>query len=207
MRNFPHEIHITVNFKNKSIVLFKKDCLELKVKPILLDLQLKNSQETMKDLMTSSVVVANNIENVFNEATNLSKALESRGYEVVRTKIEVPPWHFLTPTKINKIKLNSKNNYFESHLNVLCTGETKNLLNDISKKYNAHLSKNAFKVYENNFTIMITLRDKINVYEIFKEKLDKLKEEILLNNFSLEKEIIEFCIYDSNLNHDLVWTQ
>ncbi|MEK6882914.1 MAG: hypothetical protein AABY22_25040 [Nanoarchaeota archaeon] len=205
--NIPYEIHITVEPKNKSVELFKQDCLTCGVKPILLDLHTKQNNLIMKDLMTSSVVHANSVDSIINEATKLSELLKTLGYSVLRLKIEAPPWHPLAPTKNNKIVLNNNQNYFESHLNIMCDNSNKELLTIIAKNHKAHRSTNAFKVYENNFTMMITLRDKENYLEIFQENLNKLKTEIMLNGFLLEKEIVEFCIFDSNENHDSVWTK
>ena len=198
----PYEIHVTVKI-SASVDEFKNACRDLGVKPIFLDLQMRNSDAVIKDLMTSSVVIGDN-RTAYEEMKRISSGLSAAGFEVLREKIETVPWHPAAPWDSSQpMPLNC---YFESHLNVLLSADREEVLTCIAKAHSAHKSKNAFKVYEDgSYTIMVTLRDYTATHDSFREKLRLLKEELLLSDFSIEKEIVEFSVYDSRVSHDADW--
>lgn len=82
-------IHITVdtseNFFECDIDGFKSKCQEFGVKPIILDLEIKEG--TLKDVMTSSKHFGDN-RSAYEEANRIANELTSSGYKVVRKKIE-----------------------------------------------------------------------------------------------------------------------
>jgi NTP pyrophosphatase (non-canonical NTP hydrolase) len=202
--SIPYEIHITVGLKDNTIEDFKQSCQSLKIKPILLDLQLKDDS-LIKDIMTSSVVMGNN-KMAYCTADLYGKLLEAAGYAVLRTKIETIPWHPAAPSRKHQNPTMPPNCYFESHLNVLCTNNRRELLKTIANKHNARQSQNVFKIFDDNsFTIMVTYRNSELVYEDFLENLKALKKEIIDNNFGVEKEIVEFSVYDTKISHDSKW--
>lgn len=203
----PYEIHITVDNKEQyinKISDFKEVCTKANVKPILLDLHLSEGA-IIKDLMTSSTFLGNNKE-AFLEMKRISGVLKDSGYEVVREKIETIPWHPAAPSLKHQNPTMPKSCYFESHLSTICSLSTKSKLEEITKKNNAHISRNIFKkLTEEMFTIMITYRSYTEPFEIFKESLEKLKTDLKNNNFELDKEIVEFSIYDTKISHDFDW--
>lgn len=202
----PYEIHITINEENGlDIDKFKYDCNIIGVKPIILALQDKNSNKIMDDVMTSSKIYGNN-GIAFEEMKRISNSLIKLGYNVVREKIEASYWHTKAPFREDGNTIMPDGCYFEVHLNIECNDLKLNKLNQIAKSTNCHLSKNAFKILDsNNFTIMMTYRSYDQVFEDFEEHLQFIKETLCFNNFKLEKEIIEFAIYDTKINHDNKW--
>lgn len=203
---FPYEIHITVNLVHDSqIPIFKQVCQSLQVKPIVLDLQSDSGENVMMDVMTSSKFYGNNGE-VMNEMTRIHSGLESNGFVVIRDKIESSYWHPKAPqTESDEMP---KGCYFECHFGILVKSEDdeKNL-KYCSKVYDGHLSKNAFKKYEDGSYIqMFTYRSYDMCYEMFRAQLDTILRAFQHHgNLEVEREIVEFSIYDSNTSQDSLW--
>jgi len=96
--------------------------------------------------------------------------------------------------------------YFESHLRIVTTENRRNELEEIAKKFDAHLSRNFFKkINENEYIIMMTLRSSTETREFFEILVYNLKEELEICDFVVDKQEIEFAVFDSNTNHDEVW--
>lgn len=199
----PFEIHVTI--EQADLENFKSSCKQIGVKPILLDLHLSNDG-VMKDLMTSSVFRGNNRE-AYEETKRISSALGARGFKVIREKIETVPWHPAAPCNQNNNTFMPENCYFESHLNVVVAdAEKRELLKMVAVRHGAKLSNNVFKKLEDGkFTMMVTHRSYDKVYEEFYKDLQELVLDIKLNDFQIEKEIIEFSIYDTKVSHDATW--
>lgn len=195
-----YEIHITVEQGNLS--KFKEDCSELGVKPILLDLYIDN-HKPIKDLMTSSKHKADDT-SIIIEAEKIADALKERGYNIVRVKIETVPWHPSAPSRDN-LKFFAKGQYFESHLAIKYHSEDYDKLVGIVDKLDLHLSKNILKTEGEIKTIMATMRWYDGVIEDFRNTLSECKTLIEFNNFDVEKEIIEFTLFDSRIEHDELW--
>jgi NTP pyrophosphatase (non-canonical NTP hydrolase) len=199
----PYEIHVTVNVGSR-IDLFKDACAEAKVKPILLDLHLRDGS-SIQDLMTSSVFMGNNRE-AFEEMRRISSFLSERGFEVLREKIETIPWHPAAPSRTHQNAHMPPNCYFECHFNVLCTEAKEADLDAIAKRHSAHKSRNAWKRYaDGTYTIMVTYRDYKMMYEDFRAAVDALKQTLTSACFQVEKEIVEFSVYDTKVSHDAAW--
>jgi len=200
----PYEIHITVKIDDRPIEVFKAACIAANVKPILLDLHLAENK-LMQDLMTSSTFLGNNKE-AFLEMKRISSVINEHGFEVVREKIETIPWHPAAPSIQHQNPIMPENCYFESHLATICNKNNREKLEEIVKANGAHLSRNTFKkLTDDDFVIMITFRSYTDVFEVFKDSLEKLKKVITDNSFGLQKEIIEFSIYDTKMSHDSKW--
>lgn len=202
----PYEIHITIKIDKKfNIEKFKKDCKKIGVKPIILNLQNQNSDVIMKDIMTSSKIIGNNGE-AFEEMNRISTSLISLGYNVIRNKIESSYWHPQAPFIADGNTKMPENCYFECHLNIFCTNEKLKTLSSIAKNTNCHLSSNIFKEFDDGtFTIMMTYRSYTQMYEEFEESLNWIKKCLFFEDFKIEKEIVEFAIYDTKINHDTLW--
>jgi hypothetical protein len=72
-----------------------------------------------------------------------------------------------------------------------------------------HLSSNVFKKYGNIATIMATVRLYTGTLENFNKELStvrKMLEDWWGFNIN-QKDIIEYAIYDTNVEHDKEWTQ
>lgn len=198
----PFEIHVTI--EEADIEAFKTTCRALDVKPILLDLHLENGG-TMKDMMTSSTHFGEN-RTAYEEMKRIAQGLQDAGYKVIREKIETVPWHPSAPSDDHANPMMPKDCYFECHLAVIITEEQLPKLREICQKHHIHLSRNVFKKYEDGtFKIMTTYRRYLGTYEEFKKKVEAAQELLDLEGFNVEKEIIEFSVYDSKVNHDASW--
>jgi len=203
-----YEIHITVNVESGiDIEKYKKDCEEINVKPIVLDLQSQTGEKVMDDVMTSSKMLGNNGQ-AFDEMKRISNELTDRGYNVIREKIEAAFWHPKAPFKEFGDTEMAKDCYFECHFGVICDDEVLSKLSDIAKNTSSHLSRNAFKKYTNGtYKIMLSYRSYDKMYEDFRAHLDHIVSELSKNNFKVDKEIVEFSIYDTKVNHDKKWLE
>lgn len=201
----PYEIHITIDYC-RVLDQFKEDCKKIGVKPILLDLHSNKGKDVVKDLMTSSIFHGDNA-GAYNEMKRISRELSYLSYNVLREKIETVPWHPAAPCqKYDRLKM-PKNCYFESHLGILVNNSetTLKLLREICVDLGVYLSKNVFKrVDEENYIIMGTLRSYDDVLEVFQEQVSNTVRK-LKDYFIIEKEIIEFSVFDSKIDHDSGW--
>lgn len=211
----PYEIHISIK-RPDNIENFKEVCEKIRVKAIVIDLE-KDGDLVMQDVMTSSVHFGDN-RSAYEEANRIKYELthlneyyvdlnESKikwtSYTILRTKIETVPWH---PAAPNYGELMPKDCYLESHLRVVAKKEDRELIEKIAKEHNAHLSRNFFKKLTNDqFIIMVTLRSYTDYVENFHLKVDKLKENLVNLNFTVDKIEVEFAIYDTKISHDYNW--
>jgi NTP pyrophosphatase (non-canonical NTP hydrolase) len=234
----PYEIHVTVDLENsythkhineESLNEFKEDCKCIGVKPIVIDLEMKD-KSSMKDVMTSSKFFGDN-RTAYEESERITKRLKEMGYEVVRKKIETVPWHPAAPQDKDKDhplwhgEPIPNGCYFESHIGVLVTKETKPDLEELVDFLNesicelsgtAKLSKNFFKKTEDGrFVNMLTYRSNMANAKEFESEVRSIERIISGKNdwsmldgfrsFEYEKVEIEYAVYDTNVTHDAKW--
>jgi len=218
----PFEIHVTVKsdfismrrFTNEEFI---SDCKEIGVKPIVLDLELKEG--TLKDVMTSSKHFGDN-RSAYEEANRIEYDLEGYGYKVVRKKIETVPWHPAAPTfKTGEPIPNGC--YFESHIGVVISPDEKEALQEFVQGLNdrcteagrieiggtCKLSQNFFKKSKDGskFVNMLTYRDNMTCREDFEHGVEAIKWSLDKCGFEFEKVEVEYALYDTNVNHDSKW--
>lgn len=204
----PYEIHVTIKhpgFDVDGVNLidnFIDACKELKVKPIVLDLE-NNGENVMKDVMTSSHHFGDN-KSAYQEASHLKMMLEVKGFEVLRVKIETVPWHPAAPaTAEDKMP---KDCYFEAHVGCIISPEEKLKLSHLAQTFGAHLSKNAFKKIEGGkFVNMVTLRNNKCTYDWFKSEVEDFTNSLKVEGIAFEKVEVEFAVYDTKVTHDALW--
>jgi NTP pyrophosphatase (non-canonical NTP hydrolase) len=231
----PFEIHVTVEVDLPigdgdvttdwygSISEFKEDCVEIGVKPIVIDLEI-NDGSILKDVMTSSKFFGDN-RTAYEESERIVRALSSRGYKVVRNKIETVPWHPAAPQNKDKGEPIPNGCYFESHIGIIISPEEKEDLNELVDFLNesicefsgtAKLSRNFFKRSESGkFVNMLTYRSNMVTSKEFESEVRSIEKIIsgkndwsLLSNFKkfdYEKVEIEYAVYDTNVTHDAKW--
>lgn len=198
----PYEAHVTVH--TNEIERFKKVCKEIEVKAIVLDLKSKGGKQVFRDVMTSSQFVGNNRE-ALEKINAIAAHLKKNGFDVVRQKIETVPWHPAAPSRDGHKRM-PPNCYFECHFNVITHVDKRESLQQIAVQTGSHLSNNAFKILpENMIQIMLTTRVYDSIYEDFLAEVHNIKKKILDSGFTMEKEIIEFSIYDTKISHDAQW--
>lgn len=214
----PFEIHVTIKPDNRYINFtideFKNDCELVGVKPIVIDLEI-NDGSIIKDVMTSSKHFGDN-RSAYEESVRIVNELESRGYIVVRNKIESVPWHMQAPSILTTDKEITNGCYFESHIGVSIQPSDKIKLDNFVKSLpdelkslsgSAKLSQNFFKKSNDgsSFINMLTYRsNKCGRYK-FEEEVNSIKELLSMSDFTYEKVEIEYAIYDTNVNHDSKW--
>jgi hypothetical protein len=199
------ETHVTVD-RPDDIPKYIKDCKEIGVKPIVLDLQ-NGSDIVMQDVMTSSKHLGDN-KTAMSETVKISNFLKSKGYNVVREKIESVPYHPSAPRSFDKKPKMPKDCYFESHIGVKIHSVSEQEELEISlENYDVHISKNFFKKYDGYHVLMITYRNYDTTLEYFEHEIDNLKSVLTDNEFDYEKVIVEFSVYDSKVSHDSEWLE
>jgi NTP pyrophosphatase (non-canonical NTP hydrolase) len=205
----PYEIHVTIDLENNDLEKFKSDCIDMSVKPIVLDLEI-NKEKNIKDVMTSSKHFGDN-RSSYEESIRIFNELNKRGYKVVRNKIETVPWHPGAPEYVEKEIDNGC--YFESHIGVVITQDEKERLNNLISSISnldggkIKLSRNFFKKAdaEGKYVNMLTYRNNTCGRNIFESGVNHIKSILELNNFSYQKVEIEYALYDTNVTHDYVW--
>ena len=217
----PYEIHVTIDTESfvytGGLEDFKSDCNEIGVKPIVLDLEMKEG--TLKDVMTSSKHFGDN-RTAYEEANRIANKLTSFGYKVVRNKIETVPWHPAAPTfKTGEAIPNGC--YFESHIGVVISPDEKEALQEFVQGLNdrcteagrieiggtCKLSQNFFKKSKDGskFVNMLTYRDNMTCREDFEHGVEAIKWSLDKCGFDFEKVEVEYALYDTNVNHDSKW--
>ena len=210
-------------WSDKILDKFKEDCLIVGVKPIVIDLEI-NDGSILKDVMTSSKFFGDN-RTAYEESERIVRALSSRGYKVVRNKIETVPWHPAAPQNKDKGEPIPNGCYFESHIGIIISPEEKEDLNELVDFLNesicefsgtAKLSRNFFKRSESGkFVNMLTYRSNMVTSKEFESEVRSIEKIIsgkndwsLLSNFKkfdYEKVEIEYAVYDTNVTHDAKW--
>lgn len=202
----PFEIHITVRTSADMIPEFRRVCGVLGVKPIVLELQ--TSQQTILDLMTSSVFKSDN-RGVYEEMVRIRSGLEAAGFHVVREKVEAPPNHPAAPQETGS-PIASKTQYFESHINVrvpACDVDSEGFLRRLAEEFGCHLSRNKFKIdADGSYNQMVTLRAYEGGRSEFESRVREITNKIEIHGLVTEKVVTEFAVYDTNTGHDSTWT-
>lgn len=225
----PFEIHVTVdvgleigegdvlNPWSGSISRFKEDCVEIGVKPIVIDLEI-NDGSILKDVMTSSKHFGDN-RSAYEESVRIVNELKDMGYKVLRNKIESAPWHPAAPV-ISTSKEIPNGCYFESHIGVVIMPDEKRELNYLVNFLNSEdgdeiielsgtvkLSQNFFKKSKDGrrFVNMLTYRSNKCGSPKFKSEVEGLKYILTKKGFEFEKVEIEYAVYDTNVTHDAKW--
>jgi hypothetical protein len=153
--------------------------------------------------MTSSKITGT-INSVHEEIDRIVSGLESKGFEVVREKIESAPWHPEAPSELgDKMPANC---YFEAHVGCIISNEEKSRLKELAKIAGAHLSKNFFKKSDGGrFVNMVTLRNYDCTSKNFILEVKDFEAMLREENIKFEKVETEFCLYDTKVSHDYLW--
>ena len=199
----PYELHLTVA-EAPDVDAFRLACHDAQVKPILLDLQTR-SDAVIKDVMTSSVVFGANTD-ALAALDAQTKVLEAHGLRVVRKKIETVPWHPAAPSLSHASPVMPKDCYFECHFGVkVQDGPALVQLRTLSQKLGCHLSRNTFKRAGDLMVMMLTYRDYEGPYEKVSAAVDYIGAALRAAGYDVDKEIVEFSLYDTKVHHDAAW--
>lgn len=194
-----YEFHVTVRDAVKEE--FIAFCNNINIKPIILELQTKES--ILLDVMTSHTKRLENDDQAYQELSRVVSLLKDAGYSVVREKIEADYTHPMVP--INKSDLSADpQRYLESHLNIKIHGDD-DPLKCLLFPLGFHVSRNVFKKMDDGYIIMATFRSHDMTLSEFTRYLSKSIVLLRENKFEIEKEIVEYAIYDSNVRWDSEW--
>lgn len=204
-----YEIHVTVQCEDHRIEEFRTACQELGVKPIVIDME-NNGEHVLRDVMTSHRVKSESDDWVIDSAHALAFALKGWCFEPTRVKVEAAPDHPLAPT--TQTQAMPKGCYWETHIPLTTkTDKYMDVLQNVCNKSKAHLSWNAFKRHtDGSFVQMATLR----VHTGPRYRFDKMRKKFMESlGLIFPPEVlvvgtpeVEFTIYDTDVNHDSVWT-
>jgi hypothetical protein len=163
--------------------------------------------------MTSSKHFGDN-RTAYEESKRIVNDLESKGYKVVRNKIESVPWHPSAPVMSTGKEI-PNGCYFESHIGVTIYPGQKGELNDFVKSLKslidlsgtAKLSQNFFKKSKDGskFVNMLTYRSNMCGSPKFKLEVEGIKHLLQEEGFDFEKVEVEYAVYDTNVTHDAKW--
>lgn len=199
----PYELHITVA-EAPDVAAFRLACHDAEVKPILLDLQ-THGDHVIRDVMTSSVVFGTNTD-ALEAIERQSRVLAAHGLQVVRKKIETVPWHPAAPSQAHANPVMPADCYFECHFGVKTTeGPALVKLQSLAKALGCHLSRNTFKRTAEYIVVMLTYRDYQGPYEKVQAAVDLIGAALRTAGFDVDKEIVEFSLYDTKVHHDAAW--
>lgn len=199
----PYELHITVA-EAPDVDAFRLACHAAHVKPILLDLQ-THGAAVIKDVMTSAVVFGANSD-ALAALEAQTKVLEAHGLRVVRKKIETVPWHPAAPSLSHANPVMPKDCYFECHFGVkVQDGPALAELRALSQRLNCHMSRNTFKRAGDHLVMMLTYRDYEGPYEKVSAAVDHIGDALRAAGYDVDKEIVEFSLYDTKVHHDAAW--
>ncbi|KVP16866.1 hypothetical protein [Burkholderia ubonensis] len=199
----PYELHLTVA-EAPDVDAFRLACHDAEVKPILLDLQTRGN-DVIKDVMTSSVVFGTNTD-ALAALDAQTKVLEAHGLQVVRKKIETVPWHPAAPSLTHAVPVMPKDCYFECHFGVKTQdGPQMSELRALAKNLGCHMSRNTFKRTHDHAVVMLTYRDYEGPYEKVTAEVEHIGASLRAAGYEVDKEIVEFSLYDTKVHHDAAW--
>jgi hypothetical protein len=187
------EIHITV--ETDDVQKFVADCKGFGCKPIVIETQREEIHGIQ--VMTSDKFAGDSYEIAL---TNTVNFLESRGYKILRKKVEKQPEQQKDKNFI----------YYESHFR-LKLPKVKDevamvLLKGYCKTFNWHYSKNLFKSSPDFDYQMVTRRDyEMSLNEFLDVDIQGMKSFLTKMGIEFDKVEIEECIYDSNIKVDESW--
>lgn len=184
-----YEVHITIECDDIS--RFKNDCKYLGIKPIIIETE--NDSEYLTQVMTSS---KHRGEEYQSTLKTLSTNLNELGFKVKRMKVEKLP---------EKLK-DADFIYYETHLRLRLKNDfDRNILLNLCKRLNFHLSRNLLKKTEEYYYQMITYRNSDISLPEFKDIITEAKNELEYLGLEYDKVEIEECIFDTNVSIDNKW--
>ena len=204
--NIPYEIHLTIaDLTIEKTPFFVNLCQKQTGKAILIELA---QGENLQQPMFTKVIFEENLKNVLQKSNQYANIFVENDFAIKRLKIEIPAQYSYLDTehKLEESSINSVDfkHYFEWHakLSTLINNEKMKDLLNICQENMVHLSKNTLKNEQN--TRFITLRE-FGDKTVFEQRITQLLENLQKNNFSIQKQQAEYCIYDDNTMLDNGW--
>lgn len=209
-----YEGHITLSHSNLQMPFeeqktkFMDLCSKLGVKAILIELQSGIPENGNFQFQTSQW-----FNRPFCEArksmTEISKEFMSNGWIVQRQKIEATPClrtgSINCPIEDTDVKNYPLTNYFEFHAKISMTDENEPIIKQLCNEHQTHLSRNAFKKFEQYDHRFLTMRlygiGQKNAFANFDSLLSDLKK----MNIEVVNTQREYAVWDTNVRLDAGW--
>ena len=199
----PFEVHITV--KTNEIERFREACRTLAVKAVVLDIQNTSGNTITHDVMTSSKFLAATNREAHDQMERVATGLAGMGFLVTRKKIETAPWHPAAPSAEFGGTMPPWC-YFESHFNIIVPESRLEELQAEAARLSCHLSRNVLKKLDDGLVqVMMTSRFYDGTREDFATNVALIKSRLAYGGYKMEKEVVEFSLYDSRVSHDAEW--
>jgi hypothetical protein len=190
----PFELHITTSpLSAKAIPAFQAFCLKHQAKALLIEL---DRGDFIEQPMFNKVVYCNQLQEALQTAAALSNEMQANDWPLKRLKIEIPAY------LAGNLPLEPSGHqpYFEWHGKI--NGAVTSGLREICLVHKVHLSLNGLKRAE-HFRF-ITLRE-YGPVTVFQQRVAELKIDLSRSDWSLVKDIFEYCVYDTNVQLDKGW--
>lgn len=209
-----YEGHITLSHSDKTLSFeeqkkqFTDLCSKLGVKAILIELQSGKPVNGNFQFQTSQW-----FNRPFNEVRksmkDMSKEFMDNQWIVERQKIEATPSLRIgsenCPIEDDEIKDFPSTNYFEFHAKVSMTDNNKQIIEQLSKDHQAHLSRNAFKKFDQYDHRFLTLRLRGIGQKTAFAKFDALLDSLKDANIEIAGTQREYAVWDTNHQLDAGW--
>ena len=186
-----HEIHITVDAKHTE--QFISVCKQHAIKPIVI-----SYGDSYLDPMTSHKF-RGTIDAAHDEITRVVNILLNATPTIPTIRIKAE-----TTTNNPVVMLNT--GYYESHLGITVPSSDEHRLRAfVGNISQLHLSSNAMKSTGDINTIMATYRARNITSVKFTADVEEYRSLLEAANFTVDKQIVEYCWVDTNENHDNAW--
>lgn len=204
-----YEGHITVAATGKTPDEFKKDCTEIGLKAILIELQSGSPVNGPLQYQTGRWY-SSNFQDAQNDMLKEAQTLKQRGYSITRLKIETTPndrdGRVNCPVSDEDVVNYPPTNYFEFHVKTeLHTPVESAVVAKLARLHSAHLSRNAFKKTDHGEQRFLTLR----LYKVGRDtsfaKTDALVNELVHSRITVLHVQREYAVWDTNVDFDKGW--
>lgn len=189
------EFHVTVeDLKLEEKQAFIRTCEEQKVKPVMIVL---DQGEYVHQPMFTGIVHSDRYEEVKQGMDALASIFGKQGFNVVRTKIEIPAQE---EQYFHEPMVAGSKPYFEWHGKVEI-GDIADLKKQC-EPYGGHISRNSLNA--NGKVRFITVREYGSAARFY-ERIAGIEEVLRLNGIKLLKQQHELCVHDSREELDKGW--
>jgi hypothetical protein len=197
------EVHVTIApCDSADMDRFRDACITNQWKSIVIDL---DPSLPVQPMTCSRVIGTIGIAD--QHAANICQILVDKKLVVTRVKIEAAPWNSVVPQDASARHLQGGTAYFEHHVKLrLPHAGIPQVLADVCKQWNAHISRNALKqAADGAVERFITLRGDADHRASFATTTAALEQALCAVAMDIQSTVTEYCVYDSNRALDAEW--
>jgi len=197
------EVHLTtVPLGAEGVLAYRRACLELKVKAIVIELAPGVPVQPM-----TCMRVTGTVQDAHDAARRVGDQLSARGFPTRRLKIEAAPWNPGVPRTDDDASAEPTGRYFEFHARVLLEeGTDLAVLAGRCADHGAHLSRNPLKVRDDGRQErFVTLRCPGVGLATTESRAAALLHDLAASGWTVASSVLEYCVYDDHLELDAGW--